>query len=188
MASSSKDRDHSNAFQDEERMTKRHASGPWPPSRDAPNRFDGQMATPNMWVGPPGQMPLPQAMGMMPMPPFSPMVMQMMNNGDVFKQPVDMSFMANMGYPPQLGITSSQQTTTEEPNTPRTETSTPDVLGTYPVDIQKLKEHLMYENELYYTLRTRITERDHFAAIISLIERYFKGALGASTRKCYVVY
>lgn len=56
------------------------------------------------------------------------------------------------------------------------------VLGTYPVDIQKLKEHLMYENELYYTLRTRITERDHFAAIISHIERYFKGALGASTR------
>ncbi|GBE62079.1 exodeoxyribonuclease VII large subunit, putative [Babesia ovata] len=151
---------------------------------------EAALASPKMWMGAASPIPMvppvPIASPMAMMPGFSPLIMPIpQNEEDVRKMEAFRSVMghAMLGVPP-FPMSASMQTETEtQVDDVESAITTPlRGWGSYPADEETLREHIILETELYDELRDAVTNQNHFKTVVSLLDRYFKGALSASGR------
>ncbi|GFE55305.1 hypothetical protein BaOVIS_027090 [Babesia ovis] len=171
---------------DSDHTAKRHASYPRPVPYDVPISTDARSVE---------SMPFPpsvwqqhgQQMSMMPtnvpmIPGFTP-IMMAQNEEDARQLGVfQAAMMGAAQYAAYNGNTTSSTDQETDESDASSQSSSHRVLGAYPVQERDLREHILYETELYEDLREMMTERNHFISTMALLDRYFKGALSADAR------
>ncbi|GIX65873.1 serine protease [Babesia caballi] len=176
-----------------ENPAKRRASFQWPGPAESAALAEGSDAghtTPTHIESPGAQSGRvsPMAMGVMPMPGIQSLMRPMPQNDD---DPMRMgAFQGAMGTPilgtpacQSFQVSPSSTKELEEEPGPADDAAAPaQVLGGYPADEAELKARVLLEGELYEELRERVDTRRHLYLTAELIDRYFKCALGASTR------